>query len=300
MRGTCTTAFLMVLLQSCAARQLASDAGTGAGTDGSAASDRFVGTLLDAGVGAGPRPPFPATIDCPLPTEPNTLALVKAARQSPPWVEVNVSVLLQDPDPPGWETPFQTASDAERPQLIAQRMQRLAPSQDALQARLEAIGARSISRLWLANEVSATVESGFVPEIPCWPGVIEVDGDAYAGYCTPQPYAPGVTGDCVFECPITAGGDSCPAGCVGLVGAELLRGAGGPPTCQESGVLFVCGQPGSVDPVGSDELTCYVRKSDGAVFVVRVPFLDQQAFAVRPCTAQEGGSVRPQELDACP
>jgi hypothetical protein len=223
-------------------------------------------------------PPSPvASASCALPTEPNSLALVQDSNAQPPWVEVSVTVLLADP---GFDfSRLQNASDDERAQLIAERMAQLAPGQDAIAAKLEAIGGQNIGRFWLSDSVSATVPAGRVAEVPCWPEVVAIEGDALACADT-----------CTDFCLTST---LCTGTCAHLPADRLDLARG----CAERGLSLECGSP--LD--STNRLTCYVRVATGEVFAVRQPWLVELGHTtLRKCTRAEGGDAAPDTLPACP
>jgi hypothetical protein len=156
--------------------------------------------LGDAADGRGPRPhvrdvrvlpAIPADVrsdvqrvrgaggvHAPPPPSPTELVLDKA-RGLKPDEPMDIVIALEerpfDPDT------LRVASDAARTALIAARQADLKGPQDALQARLQAIGARNVSPRWLVNHVAATVAARHVPALAGWPGVTAVLLDSKTG-----------------------------------------------------------------------------------------------------------------------
>lgn len=221
---------------------------------------------------------------CPFPSEPNTVQVVQSALSQPPWVEMTVSIMLQDP---GFDfSRFQGADDATRAQLIMERMDQLAPIQDDIEARLLTIGARQIVRFWLSASISAVVPTGYVPRIPCWPSVVAIDPDAVA--CAPEEVVNGV---CLDPC---LGKTTCDGSC-GVTSGDRLDIAR---QCFHKAEAVACTSAGSAS---AGELTCYVRKDTGDILAVADAWLvDTGDTDVRKCTPSEGGSVSPVTWPACP
>jgi Galactose oxidase, central domain len=222
-----------------------------------------------------------ASTTCPLPTEANTLMQVQAAKAQPPWVEVGVTILFQDP---GFDfSQLATASGDARAMLLAERQAELAPIESDLEERLLAIGARQIGLDPFTADVNAVVPAGRLPEIPCWPNVTAIDGGALLCLASP----------CVDPCFACA---TCDGACAPLVADRLDLGRG----CVEHGVPMACAGSYTVE-AGSDELTCYTRKDTDEVFVVRTPWLvDAGNTMFRKCSPAEGGATPPGSLPACP
>ncbi|HEX4403377.1 MAG TPA: hypothetical protein VH560_01020 [Polyangia bacterium] len=220
-----------------------------------------------------------ASAACPLPTEPNTLAVVESALAAPPWVEIEVSVAF--PDPPFDWAAYGSSAGTARDQLMAQRVADLAPVGDALAARLRAIGGRELNQFWLIADVSAVVPAGGVPQIPCWPNVTTIDGDA-----------PSSDGDPPNVSCFT--GATCASTCAQLSGDRLDLAHG----CAHHDVPVTCAQ----QPTSAgDQLSCYVDLATGQAFAVAAPWLVELGdAAVRKCTPAEGGSTSPGLLPECP
>ena len=221
---------------------------------------------------------------CPASSESNTVRVVESAISQPPWVEMTVSIMLEDPvfD----FTRFQGADDATRAQLIMERMDQLAPVQDDIEARLLTIGARQPVRFWLSASVAAVVPARHIPEIPCWPSVAALSPDGVA--CVPEEIVNGV---CLDPCLVKT---TCDNSCRVMTG-DCLDIAH---QCTHRSEPVACTSAGRT---ASGELTCYVRKGTGDIFAVADAWLvDTGDTELRKCTRSEGGSVSPVEWPACP
>ncbi len=66
------------------------------------------------------------------------------------------------------------ASDSEREDVVNQRRAQLTPSQDAIVARIAALGGEVLGRMWLANVLDVRVPASAVAKIARLPGVVAV------------------------------------------------------------------------------------------------------------------------------
>jgi hypothetical protein len=223
------------------------------------------------------------SVSCAPPTEPNSVNVVGAAASQPPWVEISLTLVLEDP---GFDfSRLAGAGDAARAAIIAERQAELAPQQDEIEARLRALGARAIGRSWLSDDVSAFVPAEHVGEIPCWPGVRAIDPDAVG--CVPEAVVDGI---CLDPCHARP---TCDGACTSLVGdqIDLVHG------CVRHGVPVACAQGAAGDDA---PLTCYVRKDSGEVLAVHDPWLvDTGHSQLRLCGRSEGGATPPAMLPDC-
>jgi hypothetical protein len=109
----------------------------------------------------------------------NTERTLAAAAAQPPEADFRVVVSLQ-------EVAFdysrlQSADAAARERIIAERQAALAPGQQALEARLRALGGRDILPFWLGNAMAVTVKARQVEQLARLPGVVEVNPDGDRG-----------------------------------------------------------------------------------------------------------------------
>jgi hypothetical protein len=259
----------------------AGDAASDAAVDDSSDAANAGSDLLDV---RGDVASGDVALSCAPPTEPNSVKVVAAAMSQPPWVEISVILVLEDP---GFDfSRLANADDNTRASIIAERQAQLAPQQDTIEARLRSVGSRSIGRLWLADEVFAFVPAAHVSEIPCWPGVKAIDPDAVG--CFPEAV---VNGICLDPCLARA---TCDGACANLVGdaIDVAR------RCVRHGAPVACAQGAAGD---DGPLTCYVRKDSGDVLAVYDPWLVETGHTqLRLCGRDEGGAAAPATLSDCP
>ncbi len=92
-----------------------------------------------------------------------------AARALPPTQLMELGIEL---DEPHFEFKrLQDVDDATRDGLVAERRAQLGGSQDALEARVHAVGGEVLARMWLVNVVDVHLPAGRVPDVVLWPGV---------------------------------------------------------------------------------------------------------------------------------
>lgn len=134
---------------------------------------------------------------------PATSLALEIAADARPEAWVPLAIALQEP---GFDHARLAAGD---PDAIRERKEQLDPIQKEIEARLSSIGAVETSRLWLTNTVTAQVPAERVPEILCWPGVIEFEVMAPYWSVVDRPWDVESVGE--LACPVVDG--ACPKHC---------------------------------------------------------------------------------------
>lgn len=140
----------------------------------------------------------------------------------------------------------------------AERERLYAPYLDALEARLEALGATEVGRFDSQNSAAAELEARHVGQVLCWPDVVHVDVDAPYYDIAVAPWTPEEAGEA--ECPLTDG--ACPPYCSEYYAIPFDEAAG----CFTGGELIVCQR--SDRELNEDPSDCFENASSGRPFLV--------------------------------
>ena len=124
---------------------------------------------------------------------------------------------------------------------------------------MTSIGAMGTSASWLTNSVSTTLSARDVPDVLCWPNVVQAKVDAGFWTIAEPPWGPPTVGS--EQCPLENG--ACPVHCFEIKAAPVVDGV----ACRCTERAVTCSrEPYGID---DDEPTCRQNTDTGETLIFR-------------------------------